>query len=254
MKPEPRDLLGGLSRGLAIIEAFGTLRRGATIADLARTAGMTRAAARRCLLTLVSLGYAETDGKHYELSPRALRLGGAWLASATLPGLIQPQLEAVREATGESCSAAVLDGADVVYIARASARSIMAVTLAVGSRLPAHCTALGRALLSALPQGALEAHIAALTPEALTTHTRTTPDAIREAVAQARTQGYAVVDEELALGLRSVAVPVRDGRGRCVAAMNIGARTTRAGNAVLSERLLPALRSAAVALRDSIPG
>ncbi|WP_120006220.1 IclR family transcriptional regulator domain-containing protein [Teichococcus vastitatis] len=249
-----RDHLGGLARGLAVIEVFGATRQRATIANIAAATGSSRAAARRCLLTLVALGYAETDGRHFTLTPRVLRLGGAWLASAALPGLIQPQLEAVREATGESCSAAILDGPDVVYIARAAARRIMSVTLAVGSRLPAHCTALGRALLSALPPRALEQHIAALTPEALTAHTRTTRPAIREAVAAARGQGYALVDEELELGLRSLAVPVRDGRGRCVAAMNIGVQASRADEATLHDTLLPALRQAAAALRHSIPG
>lgn len=249
-RPDPRDLLGGLSRGLAVIEAFDAGRRRASIAEIARATGLTRAAARRCLLTLVALGYAESDGRGFRLTPRVLRLGGAWLASASLPELLQPQLEAVREATGESCSAAILDGTDVVYVARASARSILAATLSVGSRLPAHCTALGRVLLGALPEGALEQLLAGLTPEALTAHTRTTRTAIRAAVAAARAQGYALVEEELELGLRSLAVPVRDQRGRCVAAINIGLRTSRASDAVVRGQLL----DAAAALRRTLPG
>ncbi|MDQ1080201.1 IclR family transcriptional regulator C-terminal domain-containing protein [Pseudoroseomonas cervicalis] len=252
--PAARDLLGGLSRGLAVIEAFDATRPRASIADIARATGLTRAAARRCLLTLAELGYAEGDGRHYWLTPRVLRLGGAWLSSATLPELLQPQLDAVREATGESCSAAILDGTEVVYVARAAARRIMSISLGVGSRLPAHCTALGRALLSALPEGALEQHIAALTPEALTSHTRTSRAGIRAAIAEARAQGYALVDEELEIGLRSLAVPVRDQRGRCVAAINIGVQTARAPEPVLQERLLPALLAAAAELRRVIPG
>lgn len=253
-KPDPRDLLGGLSRGLAVIEAFDHGRPRASIAEIARATGLTRASARRCLLTLVALGYAESDGRGFRLTPRVLRLGGAWLSSASLPELLQPQLEAVREATGESCSAAILDGAEVVYVARASTRRIMSVSLSVGSRLPAHCTALGRALLSALPEGSMEQLLAGLTPEALTAHTRTTRPAIRAAVAEARARGYALVEEELELGLRSLAVPVRDQRGRCVAAMNIGVQTARASDAVVEQKLLPALLAAAAELRRTIPG
>ncbi|PWC29790.1 IclR family transcriptional regulator domain-containing protein [Teichococcus aestuarii] len=255
----PRDLLGGLSRGLAVIEAFHALpgqagEGRASIAEIARATGMTRAAARRCLLTLVSLGYAEADGRGFALTPRVLRLGGAWLASATLPEQLQPQLDAVREATGESCSAAILDGAEVVYIARAAAARIASVALGVGSRLPAHCTALGRALLSAQPEPLVDQFVARLAPAALTAHTRTTRSAIRAAIREARAHGYALVDEELEIGLRSVAVPVRDQRGRCVAAINIGVRTARAPDEVLRERLLPALLHAAAELRRTIPG
>ncbi|MCQ4159634.1 helix-turn-helix domain-containing protein [Roseomonas sp. GC11] len=252
--PAARDLLGGLSRGLAVIEAFDASRPRATIAEIARATGLTRAAARRCLLTLSALGYAEGDGRSYWLTPRVLRLGGAWLSSATLPELLQPQLDAVREATGESCSAAILDGTEVVYVARAAARRIMSITLGVGSRLPAHCTALGRALLSALPEGALEQHITSLTPEALTSHTRTSRAEIRAAVREARAQGYALVDEELEIGLRSLAVPVRDQRGRCVAAINIGVQTARGSDEVMRTLLLPALLQASQELRKVIPG
>ncbi|MBI0433272.1 IclR family transcriptional regulator C-terminal domain-containing protein [Roseomonas sp. KE0001] len=251
--PGSRDLLGGLSRGLRVIEAFAGRPR-ASIAELARDTGLSRAATRRCLLTLAELGYAETDGRHFCLTPRVLRLGGAWLASATLPDLLMPQLEAVREATGESCSAAILDGAEVVYIARAAAQRIMPVSLGVGSRLPAHCTALGRALLSALPEGVMEHLLAGLTPAALTEHTRTSREEIRAAVAAARRQGFAMVEEELQLGLRSLAVPVRDQRGRCVAAINIGQRTSRGEAGAVCQRLLPPLLAAAAELRRTIPG
>lgn len=241
------DMLGGLARGLAVIEAFNPQRPKASIADIARATGLTRAAARRCLLTLQELGYAEFDGKFFSLTPRVLRLGGAYLSSTPLPDILQPELEAVREAVHESCSAAILDGADVIYVARSAAKRIMSVSLGVGSRLPAHCTSLGRALLSALPDSRLEAFLAQLQPPSLGEHTRA-------AVLASRAAGYALVNEELEPGLRSVAMPVRDMRGRCVAAINIGAHAGRATDDVVEEQFLPALRRAVARLAERIPG
>lgn len=240
------DTLGGLARGLAVIEAFNPQRPRASIADIARATGLTRAAARRCLLTLQGLGYAEFDGKFFTLTPRVLRLGGAYLSSTALPDILQPELEAVREAVHESCSAAILDGPDVIYVARSAARRIMSVSLGVGSRLPAHCTSLGRALLSMLPEARLEAFLANLPPE--------TAEHTRAAVLAARAAGHALVNEELEPGLRSVAMPVRDMRGRCVAAINIGAHAGRATDDVVEEQFLPALRRAVARLAERIPG
>lgn len=241
------DTLGGLARGLAVIEAFNPQRPKASIAEIARVTGLTRAAARRCLLTLQGLGYAEFDGKFFTLTPRVLRLGGAYLSSTPLPDILQPELEAVREAVHESCSAAILDGPDVIYVARSAARRIMSVSLGVGSRLPAHCTSLGRALLSALPESRLEAFLTQVQPVPLAEHTRS-------AVLAARAAGFALVNEELEPGLRSVAMPVRDMRGRCVAAINIGAHAGRATDEAVEEQFLPALRRAVARLAERIPG
>lgn len=241
------DTLGGLARGLAVIEAFNPQRPKASIAEIARATGLTRAAARRCLLTLQGLGYAEFDGKFFTLTPRVLRLGGAYLSSTPLPDILQPELEAVREAVHESCSAAILDGLDVIYVARSAARRIMSVSLGVGSRLPAHCTSLGRALLSALPESRLEAFLTQVQPAPLAEHTRS-------AVLAARAAGFALVNEELEPGLRSVAMPVRDMRGRCVAAINIGAHAGRATDEAVEGQFLPALRRAVARLAERIPG
>jgi IclR family pca regulon transcriptional regulator len=240
------DTLGGLARGLAVIEAFSPQRPRASIADVARATGLTRAAARRCLLTLQGLGYAEFDGKFFSLTPRVLRLGGAYLSSTALPDILQPELEAVREAVHESCSAAILDGPDVIYVARSAARRIMSVSLGVGSRLPAHCTSLGRALLSMQSEARLDSFLGALPPE-VAKHTRA-------AVLAAREAGYALVNEELEPGLRSVAMPVRDMRGRCVAAINIGAHAGRATDDLVEGAFLPALRRAVARLAERIPG
>ena len=246
MRTESGDTLGGLARGLAVIEAFNPQRPRATIADIARATGLTRAAARRCLLTLQGLGYAEFDGKFFTLTPRVLRLGGAYLSSTALPDILQPELEAVREATHESCSAAILDGPDVIYVARSAAQRIMSVSLGVGSRLPAHCTSLGRAVLSTWGDARLDAFLATV-PDGAAAHTRA-------AVLAARAAGHALVNEELEPGLRSVAMPVRDMRGRCVAAINIGAHAGRATDAVLEQLYLPALRLAVQRLAQRIPG
>lgn len=246
MRTEANDTLGGLARGLAVIEAFNPQRPRATIAEIARATGLTRAAARRCLLTLQGLGYAEFDGKFFALTPRVLRLGGAYLTSTPLPDILQPELEAVREATHESCSAAILDGPDVIYVARSAAHRIMSVSLGVGSRLPAHCTSLGRALLSTLGDARLEHFLATLPPDAVA-HTR-------NAVLAARAAGFALVNEELEPGLRSVAMPVRDMRGRCVAAINIGAHAGRATDAAVEGLFVPALRLAVQRLAQRIPG
>lgn len=251
--PLSRDIIGGLAKGLAVLEAFSSTHPRATIADIARATGQSRAAARRCLITLTECGYARFDGKFYSLTPRVLGLGGAWLATTPLPEILQPALEQVREETGESCSAAILDGGEVIYIARAPTRRVMSITLGVGSRLPAWCTSLGRVLLAQLPEVELDARLASLQPQPLTPRTLTDRNAIRDAVIQARMQGHAVVDGEMEPGLRAIAVPVFNRTGQAVAAINIGTDPLRAPLSVLSDAYFPALRRAAASLRGALP-
>ncbi len=248
-----RDTMGGLAKGLAVLEAFARGHPRATIAEMARATGQSRAAARRCLVTLTALGYARFDGKFYTPTPRVLGLGGAWLAATPLPELLQPALEQVRAETGESCSAAILDGTEVIYIARAAARRVMAVTLGVGSRLPAWCSALGRVLLARLDDAELDARLATIRPEKLTPRTLTDPAAIRAAILQARRAGYAVVNGEIDVGLRSLAVAVEDRAGAAVAAINIGAAVGRAPPEAIRDTLLPALRRAAATVGGALP-
>jgi IclR family pca regulon transcriptional regulator len=247
-----RDRIGGFAKGLSVIEAFGPDRQRLTIAEVARLTGLERATARRYLLTLVAGGYADYDGKFFSLTPRVLRLGYAYLSATPLPRIIQPVLEQVAETTREASSASILDGTDIVYIARAAQRRVMSIGLQVGSRLPAYCAAMGRVLLAALPQDAVAERLAASRPERLTPHTLVDARALGAEIARVRERGYAVVDQELEIGLRSVAVPVYDAGGRVVAAMNVGVQVSRASVEDLVMRLLPPLRDAQAGLRRMI--
>ena len=244
-----RDLIAGLEKGLAVIEAFDETRPRLSVSDVARITGLTRAAARRYLLTLTKLDYAAFDGKFFSLMPRILRLGHAYLSSTGLPAMLQPYLEQISAATQESCSAAILDDTEIVYIARSATRRIMSIGLAVGTRLPAYCTSLGRMLLADLPPEALDQYFARVQLKPLTPKTKTTRAEIVASLEEAHTRGYSLVDEELELGLRSMSVPVFDKRGLMVAAINVSAQAGRASVDVMVSSMLPHLKSAQDALR-----
>jgi IclR family transcriptional regulator, pca regulon regulatory protein len=235
--------MAALEKGLAVIECFDASHDKLTIADVARATDLSRAAARRCLLTLVRTGYAEFDGKFFRLTPRVLRLGYAWLSSTALPQLVQPFLERLSEETHESCSASLLDGHEIVYIARSAQRRIMSVGLSVGSRLPAFCTSMGRVLLAARDPEDARARILAGRPRALTPKTVTDVDALMAILAEVRGQGYAVVDQELELGLISVAMPLRNSRGESVAAFNLSVQVQRASKSEMESSFLPRMRA-----------
>jgi IclR family pca regulon transcriptional regulator len=236
------NLIAGFAKGLLVIEAFGQNDRQEprlSIAEVAKRTGLERASVRRCLLTLVKLGYAEHDGKFFSLTPRLLRLGHAYLSSTPLPGIVQPFLDQLSEWTEESCSVSILDGTEIVYVARAAQRRVMSIGLSVGSRLPAYCSSMGRVLLAALPREEARKLIEATDRRPFTDRTRTrVPDLMAE-LDRVRVQGYAIIDEELEVGLRSIAVPVRDTRGQVIAAMNIGAQSGRATPTLMVQRFLP---------------
>jgi IclR family transcriptional regulator, pca regulon regulatory protein len=244
-----RDFVASLEKGLLVIEAFDASRPRLTLSDVAKLTGITRAAARRYLLTLTKLGYAEFDGRYFSLTPRILRLGYAYLSSASLSAQVQPFLERISEETGESSSAAILDGDDIVYIARSATRRIMSIGLGVGSRLPAHCTALGRAILAYQPEDALRAYLQRVRLEARTPKTITDKSAFQASLDAARAQGYAIVNEELEYGLRSIAVPVVQKSGRVSIALNLSAQAGRISAGEMEERFLPLLKSASETLR-----
>ena len=248
-----RDLIAGLGKGLAVIEAFDETRPKLSVSDVAKLTGLTRAAARRYLLTLSKLGYAAFDGKFFSLMPRILRLGHAYLASAGLPDLVQPYLERISSATGESSSAAILDGDEIVYIARAATRRIMSLNLAVGSRLPAYCTSLGRALMAYMRDDQLAAYFGRVKPRAITPKTKTSKTAILDALAEVRKRGYAVVDEELELGLRSMSVPVLDRRGVPFVAINVSTQVARVSVSAMVKTILPQLMAARDGLTRQAP-
>jgi IclR family pca regulon transcriptional regulator len=244
--------MAALEKGLAVIECFDAAHDRLTIADVARATDLSRAAARRCLLTLTRTGYAEFDGKFFRLTPRVLRLGYAWLASTTLPQLVQPFLERLSEETHESSSAALLDGHEIVYVARSAQRRIMSVGLSVGSRLPAFCSSMGRVLLAARTPDEARVLILAGRPQQLTPHTIIDPARLTPLLAQVREQGYCVVDQELELGLVSLAMPLLNAGGAVVAAFNISGQAQRMSAAEMAERFLPRMRDMQTMLRPLI--
>ena len=235
-----------LAKGLQVIEAFGEEKSSHTLSDIARATGLTRATARRLLHTLVRLGYAEHEDKRFSLSPRVLNLGYSYLTSLGLWNVAEPFMEDLVSVVKESCSASVLDGFDVVYVARVPTRArIMSITLNIGTRLPCHATSMGRVLLAGLPEDQLEHFLGGLPLEAYTDHTVTDPDELREIVGKVRRQGWALVDQELELGLRSVAVPLLDRTMRVFAAVNVSAHTSRASVKDIKSSILPELQKCA---------
>jgi IclR family pca regulon transcriptional regulator len=246
------DFLGGLAKGLKVIEAFDADRPKLSIADIAAATGLDRATARRCLLTLADLGYAHYDGKFFALTPRVLRLGNAYLSATSLPRLLQPHLDALSDSVGESVSASVLEGSEIIYIARAAQKRVMSINLMPGSRLPAWCASMGRVLLSALPEAEAHARLEASDRQPRTTFTRTAIDDLMAELARIRREGYAVNDQELELGLRSIAVPIADGRGKVVAAINIGVAAAVMPRDDMIVAYLPGLRQVQADVRGLI--
>ncbi|TCN29463.1 IclR family transcriptional regulator [Sinorhizobium americanum] len=246
------DFVSGFARGLKVIEAFGEAQPRLSIAEASKLTGLDRATVRRSLLTLSELGYADYDGKFFTLTPKVLRLGHAYLSATPLPAIVQPHLDQLSEKAGQSASASVLDGAEVVYVARASQRRVMSINLMPGSRLPAYCASMGRVLLAALPESEARAILARTELKANTPHTKTDPEELMAELRKVREQGYAVIDQELELGLCSIAVPLMNARGQVVAALNIGAPAALVAAAELAERYLPLLKETQAALRPLV--
>ena len=225
----PEGYVQSLARGLAVIGAFDAEHPRMTLSEVARRTDLSRAAARRFLLTLEHLGYVRSDGREFALTPQVMRLGFAYLSSQTLPDIAQPHLQELSEQLQESTSVAVLDGDEIMYVARRATRRIMNVAIRVGTRFPAYATSMGRVLLSGLSDAALDAYLARVPLEPITATTLVDPTQVRAAVLAVRTQGYAVVDKELELGLRSLAVPIRDANGAVIAAISVSGPVDRIG-------------------------
>jgi IclR family pca regulon transcriptional regulator len=246
------DFVQSLERGLAVIKAFDSANPELTLSEVARAAGLTRAAARRFLLTLIDLGYVRVEGRLFALRPRVLELGYAYLSSLSLPEVAQPHMEALVGRIHESCSVSVLDGNEVVYVARVPTHRIMRVAISVGTRFPAFATSMGRVLLAALPPEEAETHFPPEAVQQFTTRTVTDPQKLHALLARVRVQGYCVVDQELEEGLRSVAVPLRDGEGRVIAAMNVsmhvGARTADE----IKREILPQLQATSAEIEQDL--
>lgn len=248
MDLKPTDTLGSLAKGLAVIEAFTAERPRLSIAEVSAATGFDRATARRCLLTLSSLGYCDYDGKFFRLTPRILRLGTACLATMPLPQLIQPTLDTLSAEIGQSTSVSILDDWEIVYVARAAQSRVMSISLMPGSRLPAYCTSMGRVLLAERPEAEVRAVLKKHPPEKRTEKTVTDVEKIIRVLRDVKRQGFAVIDQEIELGLRSIAVPIVDSRGVTVAALNAGVSAVHEV-AVLRERYLPKLLEVQQAVR-----
>ena len=243
-KKEEKEYVMGLEKGLAIIEAFGICKGPLTLTHAAEITGHSKAAVRRGLLTLCKLGYAQQDGRQFKLAPRSLRLGHAYVASDPLTKVAQPILEMTSERTRESASIAVLDSQDAVFGARSTHRRSLSSGLGVGARLPAYCSATGRVLLSEMPPAEVEFMLNRMARPALTPHTRTGVREIMEQVTLVRANGFALGDQELEIGLRSIAVPIRNSRGNLIAAMSLSVATSRMTREEVIEQLLPEMETA----------
>lgn len=250
----PAEFVQSLERGLAVIRSFSHDRPRLTLSDVARETGMTRAAARRFLITLEALGYVSSDGRLFSLRPSVLQLGYAYLSSFSLAEIAQDHLEELAEALHESCSASVLDGEDIVYVARASTNRIMTIGLSVGARLPAYCTSMGRVLLAELDDAAMASYFETADLAARTDRTITDPAALRAELLRVREQGWCLLDQELEDGVRSVAIPVRDASGRVVAAINTSAHATRVTMETLRADFLPRLQACAAQIDLDLAG
>ena len=245
-----RDHVGSLVKGLGVVEILAAHPSGLSLTEVASEAGLTRAGARRFLLTLVAAGYATQNGRRFQLSSRLLTIARTWLQGTPLWTFAEPFMRGLSAAFNESCSAAILAGEDVVYVARAPSRAILSVTLHVGTRLPAYCTSMGKVLLAGLDGDGFAAFLEKASLKPNTPKTITDPAALREAIEKVRRDGFAVADEELELGLRSIAVPIHDGTGRIVAALNVSTQTARLSVAEMKREILPKLKTAAARIED----
>ncbi len=252
VKPRSSDFVQSLERGLAVIRAFDEDHPELTLSDVARATDLTRAAARRFLLTLVDLGYVRSDGRLFALRPRVLELGYSYLSSMSLPEVAHPHMEALSGKIRESCSIAVLDGEDIVYVARVVTRRIMTVAITVGTRFPAYATSMGRVLLAGQPDSWLDSYLKDATFEPITPKTITDPAPLRKALERVRAQGYCVVDQELEIGLRSMAVPIRGSDGSFLAAMNVSLHVSRGSVEAARREILPLLQESAAAVEADL--
>lgn len=253
LSPDDRDFVTALASGLEVILAFDDANPRMTLSEVAARTGMNRARARRFLLTLHALGYVRKHQRHFELAPKVLQLGYAFLSANNYRSVIQQYLEDITAESGESSSLGVLDGDDVIYVARSSARHrLMAITLSVGTRLPAAHTSMGRVLLAQLPDHELEAYLERVVLERYTDKTITDKAALRNCILKVRQQGYAIADQELDSGLRSLAVPAFDANGKLLGAINISTNAARIDFDTLIRKFLPLLQDKARLIRANV--
>jgi len=251
--PIPRSgdaYVQSFARGLSVIRAFSAERPSMTLSEVAAAAGLTRAGARRILLTLVQLGYVSVDERKFRLTARILDLGFAYLSSMPFWNLAEPIMEALVEEVHESSSASVLEGTDIVYVLRVPTHKIMTITLGPGSRLPAYCTSMGRVLLSGLDDAEVDSILRRSKIEARTPWTVTDRAELRRMISEVRARGWALVNQELEEGLVSISAPIRERNGRILAALNVSGQANRTSSQQVVKRFLPPLRAAAERLSD----
>ncbi|GHE22219.1 IclR family transcriptional regulator domain-containing protein [Halomonas urumqiensis] len=253
LTPDNRDFVTALASGIEVILAFDEAHPRMTLSEVAARTGMNRARARRFLLTLHALGYVRKQQRYFELAPRVLQLGYAFLSANNYRSVIQQVLEDITSECGESSSLGVLDGDDITYVARSSSRHrLMAITLSVGTRLPAAHTSMGRVLLAQLPEDQLDAYLERVVLERYTDKTITDKGELRKCIRKAGQQGYAIADQELDSGLRSLAVPAFDANGKLLGAINISTNAARVDFDTLLKRYLPLLQDKARQIRTTI--
>ena len=246
------DYIQSLDRGLQVLRAFNRERPRCTLSEIAAQIGLSRAVARRSLLTLQHLGYVAAQGRHFFLTPRVLELGYSYLSSLDLTELAHEAMERLSQRVGESCSMAVLDGNEIVYVARVAVRRLMSVALGVGARLPAFAASMGRVLLADKSDTELTAWLRENTFRPITAHTVYKTRALRSEILKVRRQGYAFVSQELELGLCSIAVPVRSAIGVAVCGLNVSMRYSDDVKAVALKKMLPALHRARQAIERTV--
>jgi IclR family pca regulon transcriptional regulator len=245
LKPPDKEYMATLAKGLAVLGAFDKQRPSMTLSEAAGAVDLSRATARRILRTLTDLGYVEQSGRHFSLAPGILRLGFAYLATQNWIERATPLMKELSERLHESCSAAILQGSEIVYVARVPTRRIMSVAISVGSRLPAFHSSMGRVQLGFLDDAEIWRRLMSLRLEPLTPSTITDPQALFDRIRDDHVQGFSIVDEELERGLRSIAVPLVDRAGQCVAALNLSTHSTRTTRNEMREKFLPELRAVA---------
>lgn len=251
--PVPGDsYVQSFARGLAVIRSFSAEARSQTMTEVAQRTGLTRAGARRILHTLHALGYVEIEGRQFRLTAKVLDLGFAYLSSLPLWSLAEPFMESLVREVQESSSAAVLDGKEIVYVLRVPTHKIMSINLGIGSRLPAYCSSMGRVLLAGLDDDALEQQLATTELRARTPKTLTDADALRDEILKVRSQGWALIDEELELGLISLAAPIRSRKGSVMAAINVSLHKSRMTVEEAKRDVLPKLLETARLITERV--
>lgn len=245
-----KTFITALARGLDVIKAFTSQEQHLTLSDISRIVDLPRATTRRCLMTLQTLGYVESNGRYFSLAPMVLTIARAYLTSSVLPRVAQPFLEKLSDQLGESCSLSVLNDTDTIYVARSARKRMASLHREVGFHLPAHCTSMGRVLLAAASEAQLEAFFKKATLTRFTPHTVVDPEKLRAILKEVERDGYCIVEQELEIGLRAIAVPVRNVAGVVVGAINVSAQAGHATRAKMTKELLPMMLQTAADMRS----